>query len=178
MNVLAGGFARDNMARILTTSAEFRRRIVTSYYQSFLGRAPDAATLDAYVGAIDGGWPFEYVATILLGSDEFYAAHGATPGSYVDTLYRSVLGLAPDASGRAFWVGQLNSGTDRYSVALAFLTSGVAHQNVVSLAYSWFLHRSPDAAGMSFWAGQLDSGLRQEYLYAFFVGSSDYWAAS
>ena len=63
-------------------------------------------------------------------------------------------------------------------MALAFLTSSRAHQNVVTLAYSWFLHRPADAAGFAFWVNQLELGLRQEYVYAFFVGSGEYWSAA
>jgi hypothetical protein len=67
---------------------------------------------------------------------------------------------------------------DRYTVALAFLSSSVAHYNVVVLAYAWLLRASPDPGGLSFWIGQLDAGLRQEFVYAFFVGSDPYWATS
>jgi hypothetical protein len=178
IGALAGGSTRNDLGAALVTTDEFRRRAVTGYYQSFLHHAPDAATLDALVNAIGDGWPLEYAATVVVGSDEFYAAHGGTAASYVDALYGSVLGLVPDAAGRAYWIGQLNSGLDRYTVALAFLTCSVEHHNVVTLAYSWLLRTSADPAGLSFWVGQLDAGLRQEYLYAFFVGSDAYWMAS
>jgi hypothetical protein len=178
VDALGRGASRNDFGAALVTTDEFRRRVVSSYYQSFLHHAPDPATLEALVAAIANGWPLEYAATVVIGSDEFYAMRGATPASYVDALYGSVLGLAPDGAGRAYWIDQLNRGMDRYTVALAFLSSSVAHYNVVVLAYAWLLRASPDPGGLSFWIGQLDAGLRQEFVYAFFVGSDPYWATS
>ncbi|MGH9280124.1 MAG: DUF4214 domain-containing protein, partial [Acidimicrobiales bacterium] len=133
--------------------------------------------LDAIVGAIAGGWPFEYAQTIVLGGDEFFARRGSTVGGYVDALYGYLLGVAPDASGRAFWVDQIaNKGMDRYTVALAFCTYTVTHGRVVDFAYPWLLRRAPSASERAGWTGQLDSGYRQEAFFATLVASDEYWS--
>jgi hypothetical protein len=177
VGVLATGFSRTAMAGALTTSTEYRRLIVGGCYSTYLGRAGTSAEVDALVGAVASGWPFEWAATIILGGDEFYVSHGGTAGSYVDALYRVVLGFQADAGGRAFWVDQLTTkGLDRYSVALAFATSGVAHYNVVRLGYSWLLRRPPSTTELTTWTAQLDRGVRQEAFFAALVGSDEYWS--
>ena len=177
LGLMATGFSRTTLAGVLTTTAEYRRLIVASYYTTFLGRAGSTAELDGLVNAIVGGWPFEWAEILVLGGDEFYAGHGGTPGSYVDALYNLVLAMPADAAGRAFWVDQLTTkGLDRYTVALAFTTSTQAHQNTVRFGYTWLLHRAPSAGELSFWASQLDSGVRQEAFFASLVGSDEYWS--
>ena len=47
-----------------------------------------------------------------------------TNEKYVDTLYRNILGRAPDASGYKYWVGQLNSKKEqRHELLLGFAES-------------------------------------------------------
>ncbi|MFN2506217.1 MAG: DUF4214 domain-containing protein [Acidimicrobiales bacterium] len=178
VTALAGGLSRNSMAVALTTSVEFRRLVVGTYHQTYLGRPATSAESDGFAWAIENGWTFEFVATVVLGGDEFYARHGSNPAAYVDALYSEVLGLASDAAGRAYWADQLERGMDRYTVALAFVSSPIAHYNLVRFAYSWYLDRPADEAGLSFWMDQLDKGLRQEYVFALFVGSGEYWSKS
>ncbi|MDQ4096950.1 MAG: DUF4214 domain-containing protein, partial [Actinomycetota bacterium] len=177
VGLMGTGFSRTSIAGVVTTGAEYRRLVVGSYYTTFLGRTATAAELDSFVNAIAGGWLFEWVQTLVLGGNEFYARSGGTPGGYVDALYASVLGIPPDAGGRAFWVDQLTTkGLDRYTVALAFTTSSFAHQNFARFAYPWLLRRAPSAAELSSWTAQLDAGTRQESFFATLVGSEEYWS--
>jgi len=43
--------------------------------------------------------------------------------NYVDALYRALLGRAPDASGRTFWISRLDGGTPRANVFAGFINS-------------------------------------------------------
>jgi hypothetical protein len=165
------------MAQAIVATPEFRSIVVGSYYDIFLGRPVTSPELTACLNAITAGWLFEWVEMVVLGSDEFYALHGSTPGSYVDALYTGVLGLTPDAAGHNFWVNQLTSGArDRYSVALAFVTSTVAHWDEVYFGYEWLLRRAPSPAELTSWGAQLDGGMRQETFFANLVGSDEYWS--
>jgi hypothetical protein len=46
----------------------------------------------------------------------------------------------------------------------------------VNDAYVTFLRHPSDPAGLAFWSNQLANGLRQEYMFAYFVGSAEYYA--
>jgi hypothetical protein len=176
VGLMGTGYPRTSIAGVLTTGTEYRRLIVGSYYTTFLGRAATESEVDGLVNAIAGGWLFEWTETLVLGGNEFYARRGSTPGGYVDALYTTVLGVPPDAAGRAFWVDQLTTkGLDRYSVAVAFTTSSFAHQNLVRFGYSWLLRRAPSATELSSWTAQLDAGTRQEAFFAALAGSDEYW---
>ncbi|HVM02718.1 MAG TPA: DUF4214 domain-containing protein, partial [Acidimicrobiales bacterium] len=172
---LAAGLSRDTYGVAMVGTAEFRRNVVNGYHQWILGRPADPAVLDAYVNAIaNHGWKLEWVAMAMYGSDEYYARVGGDPTAFVQSLYTSVLGLAPDPAGVSFWVGHLVGGLDRYLLSLAFLTTPFRLAGVVGHAYAWLLQRAPDAAALTFWVGHLTGGLRQEYVYALLVGSADY----
>ncbi|MCA1690687.1 MAG: DUF4214 domain-containing protein, partial [Actinobacteria bacterium] len=91
-------------------------------------------------------------------------------------LYVRVLGLSPDPSGRTYWVGRLVQGMDRYNVAGAFINSETNHQNRVRFAYSWLLGRPVDAYALDYWTAHLNNGLRQDHMYAYLIGSPEYWS--
>jgi hypothetical protein len=175
-NGLAAGYSRDGMGAQLTSSDEYRRLVVRAWYQTMLGRPPTAAELDAVVAYVANGLTFQLVQAAIASTDEFYRRFGSTPSGFVDAVGWLAVGSAPDPAGRAFWVDQLTRGLDRFSVARAFFTWTLAHQAVVRQAFSWFLDRPADTAGLTFWTTQLDQGLRQEHLYAYFVGSAEYWS--
>jgi hypothetical protein len=177
VGLVNAGYPRTNVASAITTGAEFRQMVSNSYYLALLGRPASTTELTNLVNAIVGGWLFEWIEMVPLGSDEFYAAHGGTPGGYVDALYNLVLGFPADAAGRAFWVDQLTTkGLDRYTVAFAFTTSTIAHRNIVGFGYNWLLHRAPTATELSSWTAQLDGGVRQEAFFSALVGSDEYWS--
>ncbi|MFP5318605.1 MAG: DUF4214 domain-containing protein, partial [Acidimicrobiia bacterium] len=171
----SGGLSRDVYAHAMVSTTEFRRLMVNGYFQWVLGRPADAATLDAYVNAIaNSGWRFEWVAMALFGGNEYYARVGGTPTGYVRSLYTSVLGIAPDPAGVTFWVDHLTAGLDRYTLALAFLTTPFRLQAVVAHAYAWLLDTTPDATTLTFLVTQLTGALRVESLYAALVASPGY----
>ncbi len=66
------------------------------------------------------------IASSFLVSDEFKLRYGddITDSTYVNTLYKNVLGRDADTSGLNYWLGQLNSGAEtRYEVLLGFSES-------------------------------------------------------
>ena len=104
---------------------------------------------------------------------------------FVTQLYRDLLNREPDPAGLAFWVGQLNGGTPRTSVALGFFNSPEFHGGglFVTGLYLGIMGLEPDFAGWQFWynallGGQSKSALIQAFLNApelqsLFAGSSD-----
>ena len=66
------------------------------------------------------------VASSFLGSAEFAERYGenVSDSTYVNTLYKNVLGRDADSGGLNYWLGQLNSGAEtRYEVLLGFSES-------------------------------------------------------
>ncbi|HEV3344302.1 MAG TPA: SdrD B-like domain-containing protein, partial [Pirellulales bacterium] len=71
--------------------------------------------------------------------------------AYIDALYQSILGHAPDATGLAFWQQQMSAGASRSTVAQGIWNSPEHRGEQVSQFYEEFLGRAPDATGKQFW---------------------------
>ncbi|MFV0526360.1 MAG: SpoIID/LytB domain-containing protein [Acidimicrobiales bacterium] len=93
----------------LVRSDYFVGRIVDDLYQRALGRGPDPSGRSYWVNTVRGGLKIEATGVLFYGSQEYYLRSGATNGGFVDALYRDLLGRGADPSGRAYWVGQLDS---------------------------------------------------------------------
>ena len=66
------------------------------------------------------------VASSFLASAEFKQRYGenVSGSTYVNTLYKNVLGRDADSGGLNYWLGQLNSGAEtRYEDLLGFAES-------------------------------------------------------
>ena len=94
--------------------------LVTDWYQTFLGRAPDpgAAT---WINDLNQGMPPDQALASILGSAEFYARAGSTPQGFITLLYQDVLQRPPTPSELSFWVSQMYS-EDRTTIADQVLT--------------------------------------------------------
>ena len=82
--------------------------LVTSLYQTILGRTPDPAGLDAFLADLGGSTSPADVASRIFNSAEAVADRGSSSPTtvsgrvaFVTSLYRSILGRAPEASGDA-----------------------------------------------------------------------------
>ncbi|MGI8938906.1 MAG: DUF4214 domain-containing protein [Iamia sp.] len=81
-----------------------RNRIYLALFQ----RPADAAGLAYWVDQLESGRGLIGVATYFTKSPEFRRLYGSLDdGAFVDLLYQNVLGRAPSAEDRAYWVDQL-----------------------------------------------------------------------
>ena len=144
---------------------------VTRLYQAFFGRSPDTAGLAFWLEQRAGGADIESIATAFADSDEFRALAGEPDnGAFVDDVYRNVLGRAPDAEGRSFWIDRLDNGLPRGDLVVAFseapefvLITNTAAPTVgstgaVTRLYWAFFQRPPDPEGVAFWTDEIDNG--------------------
>jgi hypothetical protein len=96
-------------------------------YNASFKRLPDADGLKYWIGKYTSGENDERaVASSFLVSDEFKERYGenVSDSTYVNTLYKNVLGRDADTSGLNYWLGQLNTGAEtRYEVLLGFSES-------------------------------------------------------
>ena|SRR5438552_3650587 len=71
LNQLGLGATRSDVALSVQSSDEWRGDIVTSYYQQFLHRAPDATGLAAFKSLLSTGTEQDVIAN-LIGSQEYF----------------------------------------------------------------------------------------------------------
>lgn len=70
------GLGRYDIAMGFTTSLEYRTRVVTTFYQVYLHRAPEPEGLQYHVGTLVAGATQQQVAATFLSSDEYQSLHG------------------------------------------------------------------------------------------------------
>ncbi|AIQ96171.1 hypothetical protein EW15_0079 [Prochlorococcus sp. MIT 0801] len=96
-------------------------------YNASFKRLPDADGLKYWIDNFSSGRnTIRVVASSFLGSAEFKQRYGedVSDSTYVNTLYKNVLGREADTSGLIYWLGQLNSGAEtRYEALLGFAES-------------------------------------------------------
>jgi subtilisin family serine protease len=140
---LNAGASRGSVALAIIQSDEGRRAQIAQWFNSDLNRGARLSVLEAspavanWAADVENGLTtMDDVRATILASDEFYADHGANPNSYVDGLYRLVLGRPADPNGYAVWVGELRSGMSRGDVAFKILTSPEARETQIA---QWFV---------------------------------------
>ena len=182
-----GATSNRAAATALVGSAEFAQRygapdnagFVTLLYENALGRAPDAAGLNAWVGGLNSGALTR--ADVVLGLSESAEFKAATAPALADglwapdldavaveRLYLAALDRPADAAGLAFWTNALDSGAATPRQLTAALVGsaefgakyGGATGNAafVDLLYQSALDRPADPDALAFWAGGLDAG--------------------
>jgi hypothetical protein len=117
---------------------------------------------------------------------------GVGERSLVTHYYQSILRRAPDAGGKAFWLGEaartqslgLDPNEVWYAMAQQFYASaeyqafGRDDTGFVTDLYDTFFNRAPDSGGMSFWTSQLASGMPREVVLTAFTFSAEFVAFS
>ena len=96
-------------------------------YNAAFARFPDASGLEYWIGKnASGENSNRVVAQSFLGSSEFTQKYGSNVSdeTYVNNLYKNVLGRDADTEGLNYWVGNLSSGLEtRYEALLGFAES-------------------------------------------------------
>ncbi len=85
---------------------------ITRLYSAYFLRAPDQAGFDFWVSqSMAGGHNLDSMSDFFSISTEFQTRYGTlTNDQFVDLIYRNILGRPGEPAGRAFWLGELNSG--------------------------------------------------------------------
>lgn len=82
-------------------------------YKAAFNRASDASGMGYWLAQKDGGSDMvTNIAQGFVNSAEFIAKYGANPSnsSYVNNLYKNVLGRAGEAGGVTYWTGEMDAG--------------------------------------------------------------------
>ena len=103
----------SDTALALDTAANQNAGSVYMLYQATFNRKPDASGIGYWIDRVDNGADItKDVATFFTTSSEFISKYGANPSnsSYVDNLYKNVLGRTGEASGVKYWNQELDAG--------------------------------------------------------------------
>jgi hypothetical protein len=95
----------------IATSTERETIVIRQDYFSFLGRAADASGLNHWLILLQSGFTRAFVASAIVGSNEFFQTHGNTNSTFVVAAFSDVLGRTPSAGELTFFLGQLPNGT-------------------------------------------------------------------
>jgi len=138
---------------------------VVRLYLGGFGRLPDEPGLRYWLGVAVAATPAAAIAHSFASGDEFQQRYGGLDdAAFVDALYRSIFGRAPDPAGHAYWTDQLTSGRMERGLVLLGLTSSPEYvwttyaASIVTMAYVGMLRRSPDAGGFDYWVWTLHTG--------------------
>ncbi len=137
IGVLDGGRSRGEVMLGFSESTEFINTTSTSapifdariaqidrLYRAHFDRAGDAGGLTYWFQRLKTGSSIADVATAFSTSPEFLATYGELDdAAFIDLIYQNVLGRAPDAEGRAHWIGVLAGGASRGVVMTNFSDS-------------------------------------------------------
>lgn len=135
-------------------------------YRAFFLRDPDASGMDYWWKNVNGNWTLWRIADFFSQSQEFQDSYGSLDnGEYVDRVYQNVLGRAPEAAGRAYWVQQLASGKKNrgevmvgFSESTEYVRANKARTDVL-ITYFGLLHRLPEASDVAFWSARSNASL-------------------
>ncbi len=181
-SLLQDGESPAALIEFMVASPEFERSVapMVRLYYAHLRRSPDYGGLRFWTGRINAGEALETISENFTESAEFQAKYGAlTDVEYVDLVYVNVLERTADAGGRAYWIGQLDSGVTRGAMMSLFSESAEFKAKTnglvkASMLYVGLLQRSPDKDGLDYWAGRIDSGIAYRDIMAGFLESAEY----
>ena len=151
-------------------------------YQSYFDRQPDADGLRFWVSELASGRSLLSIAEQFGQSPEFVDTYGSLSNTeFVDLIYMNVLGRPGEASGRTFWIGQLDAQMQtRAQVMTNFSESpefvldfSVDREQLVRLYQAYFL-RPSDEAGLRFWVDRHVEGMDLGSISAQFAASPEF----
>jgi hypothetical protein len=172
---LNSGTPRSAVAASITSSDEYRARLIANTYQTYLGRSPDAAGAASWLQAMRSGATVQDIEAGFVASDEYYLQAGRTNAAWVTRLYRHVLGRTPQPAEVRHWTGELARGWSRQQVALGFLLSTEHLTTVVDGYYVDPLDRHIDPSGQRTWVSAIQRGSRVEQIIGEIVASDEYF---
>jgi thermitase len=141
VNALNGGTTRLQFVQGMQNSTEGLRTRVGRWYINDMYSPQSLVTLKsdpgvaAWASRLASGSSDGSVLTALLSSPARYQGLGGTNAQFLSALYYEVLGRAPDASGLAFHLNEMSSGTSAAVEVQRFLSSPEGHLATVARLY-------------------------------------------
>ncbi len=172
--LLGGGTPRTTVALSVLTSDEYRNRLMTSFYATFLHRTPSAPELSFWLPAFAANLSDEQIEAQLVASPEYFALSGGTNAGWITRIFNDVLGRTPSAAETATYSGFLGS-SSRVTVGLSILKSSEAVNRRVQQYYSGFLRRNATAAEAGALVPAILGGVSDEQVIAQILDADEYF---
>jgi hypothetical protein len=169
-----GAMTPMDVALGIQASTEYCTNVVQGLYQELLGRAADPYGFDTFMAFLGAGGTARQVEALILGSPEYYQAHGGSNDGFLTALYGDVLHRAPDPYGMQVYGAALASGMTPQQVAEVVFSSGEYQQAAVQDLYGQLLHRAADPYGMDVFTTAMQQGMSEEAITANIIGSGEY----
>lgn len=172
---------------------------VTDLYMLFMGREPDEAGFNDWVGQLKDGKSRVEVFAGFANSQEFYdicESYGITAGRFVvgydryqvndvnlfvERLYKVCLNRLGDRGGQRDWVEKLiKKQITGSECARSFIQSkeykdlGLSDEDYVENLYIALMGRASDAPGKADWLKKLDDGMTRDQVFEGFVNSVEF----
>lgn len=98
---------------------------IARLYEAALDRLPDTSGLNHWIDAREDGTTVRDIALQFTASDEFTTRYGTSldDATFIDLMYKNVMGRSADDPGRAFWLDAMSKGTDRADILVSFANS-------------------------------------------------------
>ncbi len=98
--------------------------VIARLYVAILKRQPETAGHEYWMSQIAAGVRIQDITAFFVVSPEFQLVYGDTTNEeFVDLLYQNVMHRPGEATGRAYWIGELDKGWPRLELALFFSQS-------------------------------------------------------
>lgn len=173
---LNNGTPRIAVANAITSSTEYRSRLIGGVYNEFLGRTAEPTGLNDWLAAMARGLTIQGLEVGFLSSAEYYVQSGSTDAGWVRRLYQHVLKREAAEAEVQHWVAVLARGQTRQSVAYGFVLSTERLVTVVNGYYLDLLGRGIDPAGQQSWVSAIQRGTRTEVIVGELIASPEYFA--
>lgn len=98
------------------------RAFVERMYTKCLGRTADPTGTDFWTNELVKGAEGSAIAANFFTSEEYRNKH-LPKAEFIETLYQTFFDRAGDAGGLEYWIGEMESGTDRSAVFAGFCNS-------------------------------------------------------
>ncbi|MEM7342151.1 MAG: DUF4214 domain-containing protein [Actinomycetota bacterium] len=193
----AGGRTVASISAILARSPEFQagpgglddRAFAEWLYTDVLGRTPEPAAVDIWVGQLEQGVSRSDIMVRITASPEFIARAtvdpaGADAAVLIWRLYDAYFDRTPDQWGFDHWYRAWQRGVSMGEISAAFAATdafGARFGSVaddddqfVERAYRELLGRPADDEGLAYWTGQLSAGLPRSAMMLTIAGSAEF----
>ena len=169
LNFVEAGGARSHFAAFLTSSAEYKNRLVARWYLQYLRRDASSTELAFGVQMLMNGGTDKQARAVIVGSDEYLQKAGGTNETFVHQMFTDLLGRAPSPGETNAIIGVL-----RTNAALLVENSVEFDQREATLIYQQFLRRSPTSSELNLWTQMFVWAVPEELEIDQLMGTEEY----
>lgn len=180
--------ARATVVQPLVTSDIYRNKIVSSIYQTYLGRMPNGLEAQAALTTLRGRavakqpTPWERVISQTIGTKEYFLAQEEsgrhTNAAWIDAAFNAVLGRSPSPTESDAYQTSIRSAYSKQTANIITTIQNSIEARMVRVqdAYTTFLGRAATEAEVTSWAAKLLANGGDETMITTLMNSSEYQA--